>query len=281
MQIITTVSELQSRLNLFRIKKGKIGFVPTMGALHRGHTSLIRKSVSENMVTVCSIFVNPSQFDDKKDLDKYPRTLEKDSAMLKAVGCDIVFAPSVEEVYPPDLLVALNIDFGSLDKTMEGAFRIGHFKGMSEVVKRFLDIVQPDNLYMGQKDFQQYSIVKNMIEQLGLPVRIVSCPIIREIDGLAMSSRNIRLSPEGRIKAAKISKILFEARKNAETLPLDEVKRIALAQFSNNSYSVDYFSIVDTHTLEEVQNLEDANQVVLCTTIRVDGVRLLDNIILK
>ncbi len=188
MKRITSVNSLQRTLNTYRKQGLTIGFVPTMGALHAGHLSLIRQSAKKNDIVVCSIFVNPTQFNNASDLAKYPRTLKKDGQLLESAGCHLLFAPSVDEIYPPGLDTEVKFSFKGLDKMMEGRFRPGHFKGMAQVVKRLLDLVQPHDLYMGQKDFQQFTIVAHMIKTLKLPIQLVVCPIMREAHGLAMSS---------------------------------------------------------------------------------------------
>jgi len=199
MKLLETVAETQAHVALLKQEGQQIGFVPTMGALHLGHISLIRRARQENAVVICSIFVNPIQFNNPDDLAKYPRTLESDAAMLDEAGCDAVFAPTTVEMYPePDTTI---FDFGMLDKVMEGKFRPGHFNGVAIVVRHLLEIVRPDVVYFGEKDFQQLTIVRKMVDMLSLPVRIVTCPIVRETDGLAMSSRNQRLLPQERAVA--------------------------------------------------------------------------------
>ena len=188
MKRITSVNSLQRTLNTYRKQGLTIGFVPTMGALHAGHLSLIQQAAKKNDIVVCSIFVNPTQFNNASDLAKYPRTLKKDGQLLETAGCHLLFAPSVDEIYPPGLDTEVHFSFKGLDKMMEGRYRPGHFKGMAQVVKRLLDLVLPNDLYMGQKDFQQFTIVAHMIKTLKLPIRLVVCPIMREAHGLAMSS---------------------------------------------------------------------------------------------
>ncbi len=199
-----TVISLQKHIRSEKRKGKKIGFAPTMGALHEGHLELIRLAQKDCDVTVCSIFVNPTQFNDPKDLEKYPRTVEKDSKMLESAGCNILFLPSVAEIYPPNVDLRNRYDFKQLTQVMEGAFRPGHFDGMAQVVKRLVDIVKPQGLYMGQKDFQQFSIVKNMLKQMRTRTRLIMCATMREADGLAMSSRNVRLTLENRAQAPQI-----------------------------------------------------------------------------
>jgi pantoate--beta-alanine ligase len=283
MEIYNTVQTLQQRLYQLSRAGKKIGFVPTMGALHEGHLTLILDAMEENEIVVCSIFVNPTQFNDPNDLTKYPRPIEKDKQMLQSVGCQILFLPEVEEIYPQDL-VEPEFDLNGLDLPMEGAKRPGHFKGVVRVVHRLLDIVKPDSLYMGQKDFQQYSIIANMLRQMNSNIRLVRVPIVREIDGLAMSSRNVRLSQAGREKAPILYKILQEIEYyvNSQPFPIPKnALEIAHALFQQHGIeNIDYFEIVDGNTLHELHSFEDSNFAVVCAVIVIDAVRLLDNVIL-
>lgn len=273
--------DLQKHLDQLRKQNLQIGFTPTMGALHQGHLSLVNKSLSKTDINVCSIFVNPTQFNEKSDLDKYPRTTSQDLELLTTVNNDIVWMPSVEDIYPKDLDTTIPLDFGQLDKVMEAAFRPGHFDGVAQVVKRLLDIVQPDQLFMGQKDFQQMSIIKNMIEQLGLNVELVSCPIIREADGLAMSSRNVRLTSEHRAKAPIIQQTLQWAKSQMNQIPPKEIAAIALERLRLPDFKLEYFEIVDGNTLLKIEKLSDSNFVVACTAVWLGEVRLIDNVIFK
>lgn len=267
-----------------------IGFAPTMGALHEGHLELIRMAKRKGCVAVASIFVNPTQFNDPKDLEKYPRTPEKDAALLISAACDVLFIPSVEEVYPPGVNLTIDLDFKQLDKVMEGEFRPGHFKGMATVVNRLLDIVKPQRLYMGQKDYQQLSIVRDMIRQLALPVELVMCPTVREPDGLAMSSRNVRLSPEMRAAAPIIHQTLQWAKTALEANRfVPEIQAVAWVMLNNAGLKPEYFEIVDGHTLEPIRSkgailfLEDrgiGGPIVACTAAFAGEVRLIDNLIL-
>ena len=283
MLLFKRVADLQAHLQTLRQSNKTVGFVPTMGALHDGHLQLIRQSQQAgNDITVCSIFVNPRQFDDKKDLELYPRPIEQDIEKLASIHCDILFLPSVEEIYPNDWHTP-DFDFGDLDKTMEGAKRPGHFKGMAQVVHRLLWIVQPNRLYMGQKDFQQVAIVKNMLRQLDWShIELVRAPIVREADGLAMSSRNVRLSPEGRAKAKFISQSLLGALERVAQFSPAKLQTWATAFLHEHDLeSIDYFEIINSDTLQSVETWDEAESVAACTVVRVDGVRLLDNIILK
>ncbi|MCP4441713.1 MAG: pantoate--beta-alanine ligase [Aureispira sp.] len=280
MHLFKKNSELQQYLKAKQEQGLSIGFVPTMGALHQGHLSLIHNAQEKADIIVCSIFVNPTQFDDKSDLAKYPRPVSKDMEKLEAIGCHVLFLPSAEEIYPPDL-PEVHFDLAGLDKTMEGAHRTGHFEGVVQVVHRLLDIVQPDSLYMGQKDFQQFTIIKRMLKLMDSPIQLVRVPIMREEDGLAMSSRNVRLSETGRKKAGKINKILFQAQEDAKKMDLATVRANALTRLKEGEFDVDYFTIVDGDSLQEINRFEQSKTSVVCTTIRIDGIRLLDNIILK
>ncbi|MBK9017176.1 MAG: pantoate--beta-alanine ligase [Saprospiraceae bacterium] len=281
MYLFKKVADLRRHLDA-RKREGKtIGFVPTMGALHQGHASLVRKSAGETNCTVCSIFVNPTQFNEATDLAKYPRTPENDIALLLESGCSVLFMPEVEEVYPSGQQSPLHLDFGQLDQLMEGAHRPGHFAGMAQVVKRLLDIVQPDQLFMGQKDFQQFAIVQRMLSQLSLPVKLNMCATVREPDGLAMSSRNMLLSPEQHALAPLIFQTLSDAKANMHDQRPDDLKTVALRSLSKPGMEPEYFEIVDGRTLQPIANFEDHEMVVACTAVRFGTVRLIDNLVMK
>lgn len=281
MKIVNTVEQLNAELSNHRQKGIKIGFVPTMGALHAGHLSLVSQAKKKCPVVVCSIFVNPTQFNDKNDLAKYPRTLEKDCQLLQTVACDIVFAPLVEEVYPPNLETKLSLNIGSLTTVLEGEFRPGHFDGMVQVVKRLLDIVQPSHLFMGQKDFQQFTIVQAMINALKLKTKLVVCKTEREKHGLAMSSRNERLLPDHRLRAAIIHKSLLFAKNNLSTLPINKIEQQAIKMLDIQDFKLEYFKIVDGSTLQPVTQVDDHKYIVALVAIWAGEVRLIDNLILK
>lgn len=281
MLVFKSVDELQFWLDQKRSEGHSIGFAPTMGALHQGHLELVKKAKSEGDLAVVSIFVNPTQFNDAKDLEKYPRTPGMDMELLMSVDCDAVFLPGVEEVYPPGKEYSVAMDFKSLDSLMEGAFRPGHFAGMASVVWRLLEIVQPQNLYMGQKDFQQWTIVHEMLHQLGSPTHLVMCPTVRETDGLAMSSRNTRLTPEMREVAPIIYQTLTAAAGLLQTYPVAEVVAMALEQLENAGLKPEYFCLVDGFTLREIENRDSSTFVVACTAAWAGDVRLIDNAILK
>ena len=271
-----TVNNLRERLSAMR-SGGSIGFVPTMGALHEGHMSLVERARRENATVVVSIFVNPTQFNDAADLHNYPRTPEADVELLRRAGADVVFMPTVEEVYPePDTRI---FDFGMLDKVMEGATRPGHFNGVAQVVSRLFELVQPDNAYFGEKDFQQIAIVRKMVSDLGLRVNIETCPIIREADGLALSSRNRLLTPEYRAAAPQIYAAMQAAAAHAPARSVSEVSREVVAGVENGGLlKVIYFSLVDESTLAEVADWKDAEHVRGCIAVQAGNVRLIDNI---
>jgi pantoate--beta-alanine ligase len=259
-----------------------VGFVPTMGALHRGHLELVRHSRRENELTVCSIFVNPTQFNEAGDLASYPHTESKDVEALLKVGCEVVFMPTVEEVYPAGTHVSPSFDFGQLDQQMEGAFRPGHFDGVAQVVHRLLEIVKPDRLYMGQKDLQQFLIIESMIGQASLPVQLVRHPIVREADGLAMSSRNMRLTPDSRAVAPRIFQVLKGAKEDLGRLPVSAIQEKAMKILSHTPpLRPEYFELVDGTTLEPVKDPAQHNSVVACTAVWAGDVRLIDNHFLK
>lgn len=277
MKVIHTIQELQSELSTLKAAGKKVGLVPTMGALHAGHASLVKRSVNDNDVTVVSVFVNPTQFNDKNDLAKYPRTLEADCKLLESCGATFVFAPSVEEMYPqPD---TRQFSYAPLDTVMEGAFRPGHFNGVCQIVSKLFDAVKPHYAYFGEKDFQQLAIIREMVRQMGLPLQIVGCPIVRESDGLALSSRNTLLSAEERTQALQISKTLFASRDWAAGHTLAETQKfVEDAIEAAPGLRLQYFEIVDGNTLQKVQNWDDSSYIVGCITVFCGDVRLIDNI---
>lgn len=277
MEIIRLVAETKAKISKFKEEGKSVGFVPTMGALHQGHLSLTEQSVKNNDITIVSIFVNPTQFNNPNDLKTYPRCIEDDLEKLSKYNPDIIFIPEVEEIYPePDTRV---FNFGQLDTVMEGKNRPGHFNGVAQVVSKLFDIVTPDNSYFGQKDFQQVAVIKQMVKDLKLSVNIVPCPIIREKDGLAMSSRNMLLSEEQRKNASKISETLFKARNLAAELNVTQLKNWVVEEINKNPYlSVEYFEIVDDTTLAQINNWDEDNVKVGCITVQVGKIRLIDNI---
>ena len=282
MLLFKRVEALQTYLQKKRNQGLQIGFAPTMGALHQGHASLIKKAKAENDICVCSIFVNPTQFNDPKDLEKYPRTEGNDIRLLANLGNDILFYPSVEAVYPKNINIP-TFDFGQVDKVMEGKFRPGHFDGVVEVVYRLLDIVQPNRLYMGQKDFQQFTLIQHMLTNMQSLTKLVVCPIIRESDGLALSSRNVRLTLENRKNAPIIAKILHQLTDWLATgLSVKEVEQKAINQLKEvPDFRPEYLEIVDGHTLLPINSIEDTDYAVVCTAVWAGEIRLIDNVILK
>ena len=277
MQIITTKSELcKSLTNSTGIR---IGFVPTMGALHQGHLSLVMRSKRENEVTVVSIFVNPTQFNDSRDLEKYPRTLDADINLLSQVGCDIVFAPTVDEMYPEKDTRIFN--FGTLETVMEGRHRPGHFNGVAQIVSKLFDAVQPHIAYFGEKDFQQLAIIREMVKQLNYTITIAGCPIVRESSGLALSSRNMLLSAEEHKKAPIIYQILSESCIFVAQKQPHEVRNWVLNKFQNTGLDVEYFEIVDAYSLQPVSSWNESDYIVGCIAVFCGKIRLIDNIPFK
>lgn len=277
MKLIQTIQELRTELDALR-KEGKtIGLVPTMGALHAGHASLVKRAVAENDVVVVSDFVNPTQFNDKNDLLKYPRTLDADCKLLEECGASFVFAPSVEEIYPePD---TRQFSYAPLDTVMEGKFRPGHFNGVCQIVSKLFLIVEPTRAYFGEKDFQQLAIIREMVRKYPFNLEIVGCPIVREADGLALSSRNARLSDEQRIQALQISKTLFASVEYAQTHTLAETKAFVESAISTaEGLRLEYFEIVGGNSLQTVCDWKDSSYIVGCITVFCGEVRLIDNI---
>ena len=277
MKVIHTIKDLQAELSVLKAHGKKVGLVPTMGALHAGHASLVKRSVNENEVTVVSVFVNPTQFNDKNDLVKYPRTLDADCKLLEACGATYAFAPSVEEMYPEPN--TRQFSYAPLDTVMEGAFRPGHFNGVCQIVSKLFEAVKPHRAYFGEKDFQQLAIIREMVRQMQFDLEIVGCPIVREEDGLALSSRNARLSAEERENALKISQTLFKSRTFAATHTVSEtLKFVEDAIAAVPGLRLEYFEIVDGNTLQKVDNWNQTSYVVGCITVFCGDVRLIDNI---
>lgn len=257
-----------------------VGFVPTMGALHNGHVSLIKLSVSQCKTTVCSIFVNPAQFNDKNDLLNYPRTTEKDLALLKEAGCDAVFIPEVEEIYPPNLPMQ-KYDFGAIEKVMEGEHRPGHFNGMANVVQRLFDIVKPHFAFFGEKDFQQLCVVKQLVKLLQLPITIVAGAIVREADGLAMSSRNMLLTTVERAQATGIFNTLSAIKAKSKTAGPQELLKFAAENFKKYPLiTPEYIQFAYADNLEKVEELESGRSIMLFIAVKLGKVRLIDNMLI-
>lgn len=257
-----------------------IGFVPTMGALHEGHISLVRKSNSENDVTIVSVFVNPTQFNNPDDLKKYPRTEEADTRLLEQAGVDVVFIPTVETIYPEGEM-SKKFDFKGIENQMEGKFRPGHFDGVATVVGKFFEMVQPDRAYFGEKDFQQLRIIQELVNQNDLPLQIVPVPIMREPNGLAMSSRNTRLSPEMRKESPKIYQILQEAHEFLKSHSIQETKEFVTNAFSKTKLKLEYFEVADESTLESVLDYTETKKIRGFIAVFADDIRLIDNISLN
>ncbi len=279
MQIINTIEEVKNHLAKIREKNLSVGFVPTMGALHEGHLSLIREARKENDYVVCSIFVNPIQFNNKSDLEKYPRNIETDVNLLNDEKCDVLFYPSEVEILP--VMKAEPFDFGGLDQIMEGKFRSGHFNGVATIVKRLFEIIEPQRAYFGMKDYQQLVIIHKITKDHNLPVEIIPCPTVREEDGLAMSSRNQLLSKSERKQAATIYKVLKMIKIHSGFSTINEIKEYVESQFRKSKIAkLEYFEIVDMYSLKPLKAWAESNHVIACTAVQVGNVRLIDNIIL-
>lgn len=279
MLILKKPIALQDYLEQKRIEKQYIGFVPTMGALHKGHLSLIKTSVKNNRLTICSIFVNPTQFNDPNDFKKYPVTIEKDIQLLINSGCDILFLPSTEDVYPRGLSSLPKYKLGFLETVLEGKFRPGHFQGVCQVMHRLLEIVQPGNLYLGRKDYQQCMVIKKLIQLIGLTefIQIVICPTLRESNGLAMSSRNSRLSTDERKKAVTISQELRYIKDNLKPGKTAAIKEKVVQLLTEIDFKVDYVEIADAETLQPVIDWDGNQKIVALAAAFINKVRLIDN----
>jgi pantoate--beta-alanine ligase len=277
MQVFHFKRELVDYLNSLRNHNKTIGLVPTMGALHQGHLSLLSYSLRGNDYTIATIFVNPTQFNDKTDLLNYPRNPEADINMLTHAKCDLVFCPEADEMYPePDRRI---FDFGTIGNVMEGLHRPGHFNGVAQIVTKFFDLIKPDNAYFGEKDFQQLAIIKFLVQLFKYPVNIIACPIIREPDGLAMSSRNRLLNAEQRKSACLISHALFEALKQKKHFSVDQTKNWVIELInSDRNLKTEYFEIVDDMNLKPVSAWNERNKKVGCIAVRVGNIRLIDNV---
>lgn len=281
MKILTTRKDIKHYISTIKAKKQSIGFVPTMGALHNGHLSLIKKAQQKNDIVVVSIFVNPTQFDNQNDLKKYPKTLESDTKLLESVACDALFFPSVEEIYNQNI-TSEDFNFDGLEHKMEGKFRNGHFNGVGTIVKTLFEIITPDRAYFGQKDFQQLQIIKKMVVKNRIPIKIKGCPIFREKDGLAMSSRNTRLSEQHRLIAPFIYKTLKIAREKFSTESVAKVNDWVVNQFINQPLlNLEYFTIAEEKTLETVVIKNPKKKYRAFIAVFAGEIRLIDNIRLK
>lgn len=279
MKIFDNIVDLQNELFYLKKANKKIGLVPTMGALHQGHASLVKQCVADNDITIVSVFLNPTQFNDPKDLERYPRTFEEDCKILNEVGADIVFAPTPKEMYPtPD---NRHFEFPPTSTVMEGAKRPGHFNGVCQVVSRLFYITKPHNAYFGEKDWQQICVIKQLVKYLNLDINIIECPIIREESGLAMSSRNALLTSEERAIAANIYRILKESVAKKDSLSVDELQQEVINSINAiDQLEVEYFEIVDGNTLETVHSWNDSPYIVGCITVYCGAtpIRLIDHI---
>ncbi|MFO7614473.1 MAG: pantoate--beta-alanine ligase [Bacteroidales bacterium] len=271
-----TIDETRRWINGHRTAGMRLGFVPTMGALHDGHLELVRRSVTENDFTAASIFVNPIQFNNPDDLKKYPRTLEADQQLLQQTGCDLVFAPSAKEMYPSPATV--KYDFGGLEKVMEGASRPGHFNGVAIVVKKLFDIITPDRAYFGEKDFQQLRIIQALVEMENIPVEIITVPTMREADGLAMSSRNRRLTKAERAIAPEIYQVLLEIRRNAGKMSIPEIREHAVSRLEKNGFVCDYVEIAAAFSLRPLESWDEKIPARAFVACYLGNVRLIDNL---
>lgn len=277
---VKSKTELSKLIEEHRRSGKLVGFVPTMGALHEGHISLIEISRRNSDVTVCSIFVNPTQFNDKADLERYPRTPEKDALMLEKACCDILFLPEVSEIYPEQ--DNRRFEFGTLDKVLEGAHRPGHFNGVAQVVSRLFDIVKPDKAFFGSKDYQQLLIIRELTNQLRLNIEIIACPTLREKDGLAMSSRNMLLNPDERKAAGLIPSLMNQAKElKNKGVPIEEIKEFVKKALSHDPiYRLDYYEICDASTLQPLNTLSTNVKSISLIACFVGKIRLIDNLAL-
>lgn len=280
MRVVKTISELKSLISGYKQENKTVGLVPTMGALHAGHKSLVDRARKENDIVVVSVFVNPTQFNNKQDLATYPRTEERDCALLEAAGCDVVFMPAVEEVYPePD---NRQFDLGAVAEVMEGAHRPGHFNGVAQIVSKLFGFVEPDRAYFGEKDFQQIAVIRKMVQLEVFKLQIVACPIKREDDGLALSSRNVRLTSEQRQLAPNIYRVLKESCNFAKSHTVAETEKFVVDSLNAlPQMEVEYYSIVDALTMQPVSDWADADSITGCITVYCGEVRLIDNIAYK
>ncbi|HEU4858817.1 MAG TPA: pantoate--beta-alanine ligase [Chitinophagaceae bacterium] len=280
MIIIKKPKELQDFLESNRNEGKRIGFAPTMGALHAGHLSLVNENKKQNDVVVCSIFVNPTQFNDPEDFRKYPVTIEKDILLLEDAGCDVLFLPSVQDIYPSGTNDLNHYELGFLETVLEGKFRPGHFQGVCQIMHRLLEIVLPDNLYLGQKDYQQCMVIKRLIKLIGLDdnVKVTVCPTLREKDGLAMSSRNARLLPAERIKATTLFASLRYIKENLNPGTTKKIKDAGKQMLLQNGFRTDYIEIADANTLQLVENWNGKQKIVVLAAAFINNVRLIDNL---
>jgi pantoate--beta-alanine ligase len=283
MTLLKKVADLRKWLDAQQAKGKRIGFAPTMGALHNGHISLVEQSKKANSVTVSSIFVNPTQFNDPKDFEKYPITLEKDITMLEAAGCDVLFLPSVTEMYPNGVKPIRHYDLGYLETVLDGKFRPGHYQGVCMVVQRLLEIVKPDNLYLGQKDYQQCMVITRLIQLMKQDdkIKVNICPTLREADGLAMSSRNMRLNEDERRTATTIFRCLTKIKDDLKEGDLTGLKKKAITMLEEAGFRVDYVEIADANNLSLIDNWDGEQKIVALVAAFMNEVRLIDNMLLN
>jgi pantoate--beta-alanine ligase len=280
MIIFKKAADLSGFIQQIRAEKKAIGFVPTMGALHQGHVSLIEASKKDNDLTVCSIFINPTQFNNPIDLEKYPVTLDADINKLEQSSCDVLFIPAKDEVYPPSY-VSEKYDLGPLETVLEGKYRPGHFQGVCQVVDRLLQMVRPDTLYLGQKDYQQCMVIKKMIELKGFTCATILCDTVREKDGLAMSSRNLRLNPEERKQAVKISEALYFIKNGLQPGKMAGKIKEAHQQLNNNNFKIDYVALADANDLTLLEEWDGQTKIVVLVAAYLNEIRLIDNMVLN
>ena len=281
MKVFETAEKLRIFLDKIRRDNKKIGFVPTMGALHNGHMSLIDRAMQDSDFIIASIFVNPTQFGQSRDLSKYPRTVEQDLNMLEAAGCHAVYVPLEDDIYPDGTELVEKYDIGFLETVLEGASRPGHYQGVCQVVERLLRIVEPTHLFLGQKDYQQVLVLKQMIFQKELPVEVVICPIVREVDGLAMSSRNRRLTKPEREAAPIISQTLFKCKQKFKDFSITQLERWAIANINAHYLlDVDYLKFHDADNLALVETKKDAESFIVLTAVHIGEIRLIDNVVI-
>lgn len=278
MKIFYHKTDLYGYLSQLKTEGKQIGLVPTMGALHQGHLSLLEYIKDHCDIRVCSVFVNPTQFNNPEDLEKYPRPIEHDIQLLEENGCDVLFMPQVEEMYGDN--ESWSIDLGGLDEILEGAFRPGHYQGVTQIVKKLFDVVRPDVACFGQKDYQQFLVIRKMVDIHNLDVSLIMCPTIREEDGLAMSSRNVRLSPQGRRQALVIYQTLLQFQNNIHHMGVAEARDLAVAQLkSREEITFEYFEVCDSQTLNTLQFTEKGDKIVVLAAVWLEEVRLIDNIL--
>lgn len=273
--------DLKSYLQKIKEKNLTTGFIPTMGALHKGHLSLISECKKNDSLTICSIFVNPVQFNNKEDFNKYPSTIEKDILLLEEGHCDVLFMPSVSEMYPEGLGLTKHFELGNLDKVLEGKFRPGHFDGVCLIVEKLLNVVQPDFLYLGQKDYQQCLIIKKLISLMNIDTKVLICPIVREANGLAMSSRNLRLGEDEKTLASFLHKSLEDIKNNISPGNFLKLKNTAIAHLEKKGFKLDYLELADRSNLEIIEDCKQAQSCILLIAAYLKDVRLIDNLYLK